>query len=159
MEFLKASVALSAISVLPYSCLNRFHSSRFKLGYQLFSIRDEMANDPVATLKILKKMGYQHFEHYGFKAEYGTYYGYKTSEFKNILNDLNLSITSGHYPFANYFNKPLDELSKYVDQCIQGALTMKSKYIVWPWIAPEDRNIDGFKKLSKKLNLMGEQIN
>ncbi len=32
------------------------------------------------------------------------------------------------------------------------------KYITWPWIAPEQRTIDNFKLMSKKLNLIGEQV-
>ncbi|MFP4845762.1 sugar phosphate isomerase/epimerase family protein [Winogradskyella sp. PE311] len=157
-EFLKASAALGTLSLLPYSCLHNSTSSKFKLGYQLYSIRDEMAKDPISTIKALKSMGYEDFEHYGFSAKNGNYYGFKVSEFKSRLDDLNLTVSSGHYPFANFIDKPIAELSKYADKTIKGALAMKSKYIVWPWIAPEDRNTDGYKKLSEKLNFLGEKI-
>ena len=32
------------------------------------------------------------------------------------------------------------------------------KYIVWPWIAPEQRTLDNFKIMAKKLNVIGEQV-
>lgn len=157
-EFLKASAAIGALSLLPFSCLANSPSSKFKLGYQLFSVRDEMKKDPIATLKALKKMGYQHFEHFGFNEDKETYYGYKSSEFKKILEDLNLSISSGHYPFAGYFNSTAAQLSEYVDKVIKGALTMQSKYIVWPWMAPENRNLEDYRRLSEKLNFIGEKV-
>ncbi len=128
------------------------------MGYQLFSIRDEMAKDPVATLKALKAMGYEDFETYGFDHEKEMFYGYKSSEFKQILDDLELSVSSGHYGFSAYLEKSEDDLKRFVDQCIVGAKALDSSYITWPWIAPEQRTIDNFKLMAKKLNLAGEQI-
>ncbi|NRB83080.1 MAG: TIM barrel protein [Winogradskyella sp.] len=157
-EFITSSLALGAYSLLPFSLSSCKSNSRFKLGYQLYSIRDEMAKDPISTLKKLKAMGYQDFEHYGYDEKKLTYYGFKTKAFKAILNDLNLNISSGHYPFANYFNASDETLLKYVDKTIEGALLMQSKYIVWPWLAPENRNIEDYKKLSDKLNIIGERV-
>ena len=103
-------------------------------------------------------MGYEDFEHYGFEAENKTYYGYKAPEFKAILDDLGLGISSGHYPFSDFLAKSDEDLKRYADICITGALTMGSSYITWPWIAPEFRTMDGFKRTASKLNLIGEQI-
>ena len=57
---------LGGISISPLSSFFTLEQPTFKMGYQLFSIRDEMAKDPIATLKALKAMGYQDFEIYGF---------------------------------------------------------------------------------------------
>lgn len=130
---------------------------KYKMGYQLFSIRDEMKKDPVATLQALKKMGYEDFEIYGFDDTNEMFYGLKASEFKRILDDLNLSVSSGHYGFSPYLDKSADELKGFVDRCIAGAKKLNSHYITWPWIAPEQRTIDNFKLMSYKLNLIGEQ--
>lgn len=157
-EFITSSLALGALSLLPFSITSCQSKPNYKLGYQLYSIRDEMAKDPVATLKKLRAMGYQDFEHYGFDESELTYYGFEPKEFKAILDDLGLSISSGHYPFANYFNTSKDQLLAYVDKCIEGALGMNSKYIVWPWLAPENRNIEDYKKLSDELNSIGERV-
>lgn len=128
------------------------------MGYQLFSIRDEMAKDPIATLKALKTMGYEDFEIYGYDDQHGKYYGFKASDFKQILDELELSVTSGHYTFSPYLEKSDDELKGFVDRCIEGAKTLNSKYITWPWIAPEQRTIDHFKLMAHKLNIIGEQV-
>ncbi len=157
-NFLKRTGTLSSMAILPMSIFQSDKKPKYKLGYQLYSIRDEMAKDPIATLKALKAMGYQDFELYGYDDEHDKYYGFKASEFKKILDDLELSVTSGHYGFSPYLDKSDEELLGYVDRCISGAKKLDSKYITWPWLAPEQRNMDTFKLLSGKLNLIGERI-
>lgn len=158
-DFIERISLAGAITLLPLPHFAMDNpTTNYALGYQLFSIRDRMEKDPVDTLKALKQMGYQDFEHYGFDASKGTYYGFKTSEFKSILDDLELTISSGHYPFSDFLLKSDDNLKRYVDKCIKGALTLKSSYIVWPWMAPEFRNLEGYLKMVDKLNLIAEQI-
>ncbi|RFM27515.1 sugar phosphate isomerase/epimerase [Deminuibacter soli] len=128
------------------------------MGYQLFSVNEEMNKNPLGTLTALKKMGYQDFEIFGFDDEKDSYYGIKSAAFKKMLDDLNVSATSGHYSFAPYLDKSDDDLRRFVDRCITGAKNLDSKYITWPWIAPEQRTIDNFKLMALKLNKIGEQI-
>tara|TARA_R110000868_G_scaffold121034_3_gene321139 strand:+ start:36883 stop:37776 length:894 start_codon:yes stop_codon:yes gene_type:complete len=157
-KFIENSSILGAATLLPLPCFSMSGHEKYKMGYQLYSIRDQMAIDPINTLKYLKKVGYQDFEAYGFDSDKGMYYGYKSSEFKQILDDLNLSISSGHYGFSTYLEKSDDALKRFVDQCIIGAQTLNSKYITWPWIAPAQRTIDNFKLMSRKLNVIGAQV-
>lgn len=157
-RFIKTSGMIGIASILPMPLFSKDKPPKYKMGYQLYSIRDEMAKDPLATLKALKAMGYEDFEIYGFDNEEGKYYGYKSADFKQLLDDLELSVSSGHYGFSPYLEKSNDDFKRFVDQCIAGAKTLNSKYITWPWIAPEQRTIDNFKIMSEKLNLAGEQI-
>lgn len=157
-DFIKNTGIIGGTTFALLSCSSKGKESTYKMGYQLYSIRDEMAKDPIATLKALKKMGYQDFEVYGFDDEKGSYYGYSSSDFKQLLTDLDLTVTSGHYGFAPYLEKSNEELKQFVDRCIIGAKTLGSKYITWPWIAPEQRTIDNFKRMSQKLNIIGEQV-
>ena len=153
------SLALLALSGLNRIDPNLFDTnSDYKMGYQLYSIRDEMAKDPIATLKALKAMGYQDFELYGYEDLEDNFYGFKSKEFKSILDDLNLTITSGHYGFSPYLDKSIDELKAYVDRCIVGAKALNSDYITWPWIAPKQRTMDYFKLMAQRLNVIGEQV-
>lgn len=156
--FIQTAGLASAATLLPISCFSGAGNPSFKMGYQLYSVRDAMAKDPLATLKALKVMGYQDFEAYGFDAEKGTFYGYKAAAFNEILNDLEVTMTSGHYGFAPFLEKSEDDLKRFVDQCIQGAKAVDSAYITWPWIAPEQRTMDTFKLMTSKLNLIGEQV-
>ena len=87
-KFVRHSGIAVAALVLPYSCISEIHSPKYKMGYQLYSIRDEMAKDPIATLKALKAMGYQDFEIYGYDDKKGMYYGFQAVEFKKFLTTL-----------------------------------------------------------------------
>jgi len=132
---------------------------KYKMGLQLFSINEDMNNDPIATLKAVKGMGYVDFEIYGFEPERVTYYGRKAEDFKKRLEDLELTVSSGHYGFSPYLHQPEDELKHFVDQCIKGSHALNAPYITWPWLAPELRTLDKFKLMAHKLNLIGEQVN
>jgi len=157
-NFIKKSGIMGSAALSFPACFSNMKEPTYKMGYQLYSIRDEMAKDPIATLKALKKMGYQDFEIYGFEEEKGSYYGYTAATFKQILDDLDLSVTSGHYGFSSYLEKTNEELKQFVDRCIVGAKTIDSKYITWPWITPEQRTIDNFKLMAQKLNVIGAQV-
>ena len=156
--FVKKAGVLGGMTMLALSCKYEKTQPKYKMGYQLYSIRDEMAKDPIKTLKALKAMGYQDFEIYGFDDIKGMYYGFPSSDFKQVLDDLDLTVTSGHYGFSPYLEKDDDALKRFVDSCIAGAKQINSKYITWPWIAPEQRTIEHFKLMSQKLNVIGEQI-
>lgn len=157
-NFIENTTALAITSLLPLSAHSVFENSKYKMGLQLFTVHDEMTKNPIATLKAVKAMGYEDFETFGFDGEKGTFYGYKASEFKKILEDLQVFANSGHYGFSPFLNKSDDDLKRFTEQCINGAHALKMKYIVWPWIAPEQRTLDNFRLMSKKLNLIGEQV-
>lgn len=154
--FLTQTSLLGAAALIPISCsMPQYH---FKMGYQLFSVREDMAKDPLATLKALSGMGYEDFEVYGYDAEQDTIYGYKSAEFKKVLEDLNVTTTSGHFGFHPFLDKTDEELSRFTDQCIAGAMNLGMPYITWPWIAPEQRSLDTFQRLPAKLNRIGERV-
>lgn len=158
-RFIANTGMLGAASLFPITSCSMKEDPKFKMGLQLFSIHEDMTKDPVGTLKAAKAMGYQDFEIYGFDDQKVTYYGVEASAFKKILEDMELSVTSGHYGFASYLSKPVDELKRFVDQCIKGAKSLESPYITWPWIAPEQRTMDNYKLMSERLNTIGEQVN
>jgi sugar phosphate isomerase/epimerase len=157
-NFIASTGGLAITSLLISPAYSAPESSKFKMGLQLFSVHNNMIKEPLATLKAVKAMGYEDFETFGFDDLNGTFYGYKASDFKNILEDLQVQANSGHYGFSPYLDKSDDDLKRFTEQCIKGAHALKMKYIVWPWMAPEQRNLENFKLLSKKLNLIGEQV-
>jgi sugar phosphate isomerase/epimerase len=157
-NFIANTGALAVTSLIPRSVYSAVKNSKYKMGLQLFTVHNEMIKDPLATLKAVKAMGYEDFETFGFDELKGTFYGYKASEFKKILEDLEVQANSGHYGFSPYLDKSDDDLKRFTEQCIKGAHALKMKYIVWPWMALEQRTLENFKLLSKKLNLIGEQV-
>lgn len=157
-KFIETVAILGATTLLPVSSYSMTGKPKYKMGLQLYSIHEDMTKDPVAALIAAKAMGYQDFETFGFDGENGTFYGYKSSDFRKTLEDLQVSASSGHFGFSSYLGKSDGDLKRFVDQCIGGAHALGMKYITWPWIAPEQRTIDNFKLMSRQLNLIGEQV-
>ena len=156
--FVKDVGIIGGMTITALSCSSALKESKYQMGYQLYSIRDEMGVKPIETLQALKAMGYSDFEIYGFDADKGTVYGFTPTEFKGVVDDLGLSVSSGHYGFSPFLHKSDEDLKRFVDQCIKAAKEMDSKYITWPWLAPELRTLDNFKLMSHKLNVIGEQV-
>ncbi len=157
-RFIQQMSLLSAASLLPFSACTMKSKKEFKIGLQLFTIRDAMEKDALGSLKKARIMGYQDLEIYGYDPVRTMYYGYKAKDFRKILEDLELTTTSGHYGFHTYFNASDDELNRYVDQCIKGADALNQTYITWPWLDPQSRSIEAFEKLVGMLNRIGERI-
>lgn len=157
--FLQNTGMIAAASVLTtQSGISTAYTKNYKMGLQLYTIHDEMIKDPIATLSKVKAMGYKDFELFGFDPENGTYYGFKSNQFKKILTDLELTASSCHYGFSPYLDKSESDLMRFVDQCIKGAQALNSPYITWPWIAPEQRTLNNFKRMAGMLNKIGEQV-
>jgi len=157
-KFIGQSGLLLTALALPIPTSAITGKRRYKMGLQLFSIRDAMAEDAIATLKKVKALGYEDLEIYGYNVKEGSYYGIEAGAFKHLLEDLQLTTSSGHYGLSDYFNQPSDAMARYVDQCIEGALALDQRYITWPWMPAEFRSLDNFKHLAKKLNVIGEQV-
>lgn len=155
--FIKQTAALTAASLIPYASFGAA-PRKFKIGLQLFSVRDYMDKDPLDTLKKVKAMGYEDFETYGLDIDKINYYGMPAADFRGLLDDLDLTTSSGHYDFASYFNASEDMLKVFVDQCIKGAKIIGQKYITWPFVPEGYRNMEGYRLLSEKLNRIGEQV-
>jgi sugar phosphate isomerase/epimerase len=158
-EFLTAMSVLGAAAALPTSAFAGAKKPNYKFGFQLFTVNQDMNRDPINTLKKVVAMGYEDFEIFGFNGDKGTFYGQKAAAFKALLDDHRVTVSSGHFEFAPLLGKPDDALMRFLDQCIEGARTLNMKYITWPWLAPEQRSLDGFKALSETLNRMGERVN
>jgi sugar phosphate isomerase/epimerase len=157
-KFLKKTGLLMAAGFLPLPSFSMINKSNYKMGLQAFTIRDAMEKDLIGSLKIVQSLGYEDLELYGFNPETVSYYGHSAKDFKLLLDDLGLSSSSCHYGFSDYMNAGEAELDKYIDACIKGATALNHSYITWPWMAPEFRNPETFKKLPELLNKIGEKV-
>jgi sugar phosphate isomerase/epimerase len=149
----QAGLFTSALLISP----SYFTKQKYKLGLQLYTIRDAMAADLKGTLQKVSSFGYEEVEIYGFADK--LYYGLEPKVFKQMLDDNNLTTSSGHYNLNKFMLEGTDDdLKRYVDECIEGAQILKQEYIVWPWLDPDSRTIDKFKIVAAKLNLIGERV-
>jgi sugar phosphate isomerase/epimerase len=145
------SVALGAPSVKSAA------KPRYPLGLQLYTVRDPMSKDALGTLQRVAELGYKNLETYGFDPATLKYYDRPAAELKKILDDLDLETTTGHYDLHAYLAQPAAAMSAYVDRCIQGAHALNQQYITWAWLDPKSRDLESFKLVAQRLNLIGAQ--
>src|ERR1700760_4345355 len=98
-SFLKtAAVASAGLLAAPKIFANGIGSSFFshKIGTQLYTVRELMAQDPIGTLEKVAKIGFKTVEGATYT---GTelFYGMPVPQFKKVLDDTGLDMVSGHY--------------------------------------------------------------
>lgn len=115
---------------------------KFRVGIQLYSLRDAMEKDMDSTLKTVKEMGYDYVEFAG-------YFGKSAEEVKAILDKYGLEAVSVHQAIGLFE----EEGQKAVDYL----KTLGVKYCAIPWynvdefISNWDATMDKFKNVSKLL--------
>lgn len=91
---------------------------KFKVGIQLYSVRDDLAKDFEGTLRKIKEMGYDYVEFAGF-------FDKSASEIKSILNEIGLipiSVHQGNQLFVEKGTEIIDYLKE-----------IGVKYCAIPW--------------------------
>ncbi len=91
---------------------------KFKVGIQLYGVRNSMAADFEGTLKAIADMGYEYVEFAG-------YYGHTAEEIKAILDKLGLKCISAHQGLDFYDDDP--------DAAAEFLKAFGVKYSVIPW--------------------------
>jgi sugar phosphate isomerase/epimerase len=157
-NFLKQSAILLAATGAGVLQAGTPRSKKYRMGLQLYTVREAMAQDPLAALQAIAAYGYEDLETYGYEPEAARYYGMPAADFRKRLEDHDLVTSSGHYDLFLFLNRPADEQRRYLDRCIAGAHALGQRFITWPWLDPESRTIEKFKLLAERLNLAGEQV-
>lgn len=111
-------------------------------GLQLYSVKENMAEDPIATIKAVAGFGYTQLE--GFDGGKGIFWGMSPTEFKKLMDDLGVKFIASH---ANTF----ENLEQQAEQA--GSIGMQ--YLICPWVGPQ-KSMDDFKRLADDFNKQGE---
>ena len=102
-------------------------------GIQLYSVRDDMAKDPLGTLKQLAAMGYKNVEHANYVNR--KFYGYSAADFRKILNDLGLYMPSGHTVMGkqhwDILKRDFTDSWKFT---VEDAATAGQQFVISPWL-------------------------
>lgn len=138
-QFLKnTSLALAGTAVLP-SHVNLLTPPVRHLGVQLYSVRDDMKANPVATLQAIAQMGFREVEGFGYSN--GTMFGMPIKEYVQVLKTNGLTMPSSHCGFAlTDYDESKKDLSDAAKKAIDDAVTMGQKYIILPWLPEKDRS-------------------
>jgi sugar phosphate isomerase/epimerase len=113
-------------------------------GIQLYSVKEDMALDPQATLRSLASFGYKHFE--GFDGGKGILWGMQPTEFKSLLDQMGTTMIASH---ANVFEN-LEEQATL-------AAEVGMKYLICPWIGPQ-KSLDDYRKKADEFNQIGQKL-
>jgi sugar phosphate isomerase/epimerase len=116
------------------------------IGIQLWTVRDFITKETDSTLKKISEIGYNSIEPYGFD---GTFYGISPSDFRKMVEDLGMKLTSTHTGIS----------SGNAGMIIDGAYIAGLEMLVMP--SPGGRPIDtpdDFKRLAEELNKIGEKV-
>jgi sugar phosphate isomerase/epimerase len=75
-----------------------------------------------------------------------------------MLKSNGMTTPSGHYDLNRYAGVPIEELTRYVDRCIEGAKILGQSYITWPYLDEPWRTLDKIRIVAQRLNVIGAQI-
>lgn len=111
------------------------------VAVQMYTLREESEKDFAGTLKKVAELGFD-------GVEFAGYGGLSAAEVRTLLNELGLKAASSHVP--------LDELKTNLSQVIEFQKEIGSKYVVCPYLLPEQRNEEEYKALIAVLDKAGE---
>ncbi|MFD0695057.1 sugar phosphate isomerase/epimerase family protein [Paenibacillus sp. GCM10027628] len=98
--------------------------ARIGIGLQLFTLRDNMAQDMEGTLRHVAKLGYE-------GVEFAGYYGMEAESLKQLLDEIGLKAIASHVS--------LDNLKNNLQGEIDYLRTLGAKYIICPYVAEDQR--------------------
>jgi sugar phosphate isomerase/epimerase len=117
------------------------------VGLELYSVRENLKQDPEGTVRAVAKMGYQVVEFY---APYFEWSETQAKYMRKVLEELGIHCYSTH-----------NDEEFFSDKNIEKAITLNqilgTKYMVQAWSDPKP-NLDGWKALADKLNAASEKL-
>ena len=148
-----SSAALAATAAIPALTF----PPGYRIGLQLYTLRDVIGKDPKNVLKQLSDLGYQDIETYGYND--GMLFGMKSKEFGEYVKSLGMRITSGHYQLGK------SEKTKAIkgsilnewERAITDAKETGQEFMVLAYLNEDERaSIEDYKWICEKLNKAGE---
>lgn len=93
---------------------------QFKIGLQLYSVREEMEKDMPGTLRKVKDMGYDYVEFAG-------YFNHSAEEVRALCDEIGLEIVSVHQKHDVFMKEP--------QEAVDYLKTLGVKYCAVPWVS------------------------
>ncbi|MCJ8009843.1 sugar phosphate isomerase/epimerase family protein [Lederbergia wuyishanensis] len=112
------------------------------VAVQMYTLRDESAQDFAGTLKKVADLGFD-------GVEFAGYGGLEVKEVRSLLDEYGLKAASSHVG--------LDELKNNLAKVIEEQKILGSNYIVCPYLMPDQRSEENYKELIQFLEKAGEE--
>jgi len=113
-----------------------------KFGIQLYTLRNEIPEDPKGIITQLASFGYQQIE--GYEGQQGMFWDMPPKDFKMFLDDLGLHMISSHCNIHEDFEAKAEQ-----------AAMVGMKYLICPYIGPQT-SVENWKKVTDQFNKCGE---
>jgi len=155
-SFVKTSAMLSA-GILTSPRLFAFDKKY--IGLQLYTVRDHMQADPIATLAKVAQIGYNSVEGATYT---GTeqFYGMAASAFAKLLKQNGLIMPSSHYRLGEELINGSTQRGTLLNdwaRAVDDATTVGLKYMVCSYLSDTERGtLDHYKKMADDFNTAGE---
>jgi sugar phosphate isomerase/epimerase len=137
---------LAATAAAPIA-LGAATDKRIPIGIELYSVRDEMMKDTMATVRAIAKMGYEVVEFYG------PYYAWTpefTKDVRKLMDDTGIRCHSTHNDAANFRPEGLQKAIDYNK-------TLGAKYVVMA-SSGSVVGLDGWKRVGDTLTQAMEKL-
>ena len=145
---MKKLLLLLAFSVALFTgCSGKKDSQEFHIGFQLYSVRQDLARDFYGTLKKVSDMGFEGVEFFN------EYSDNTPAQVRQMCDELGLVIFSNHVPFADMMSD--------IDKVIEESRILGVEYITFPYMDVPSRpgvNPDRFKETVKAIGEIGAKV-
>ena len=142
-SFLRNTALASLAFTTPFNKeLFAMSKNKNKFGIQLWTVKEALAQNPVAVLKHLANCGYQQIE--SFEGANGMFWGMKNTAFKKLMGELQMNLITSHCDINKDFERKAAEA---------GEIGMK--YLICPHIGAQ-KSIDDYKRFADQFNKCGE---
>ena len=142
-------IRTTAVAALAFSqpgnlfALEAENAYRKNMGLQLYTLRNEIGKNPVATMKQVAAAGYQQVELYGFP---------KADAMISAAKDAGLAIHSTHFEWDSVVN-PKDAGMSDFAKIVERAKAIGLSHLVIPFLQEANRKtLDDFKKVAANAN-------
>jgi len=145
------SVAL--ISQLPF-VLAGFSSAPISIGFQVWTLREQLFDNFSGTLKRIAELGYKEVEMcspLGYKGTFDKFDSYSGTELRKIIEDQGLKCTSSHYNLSEL----RDGFGKTIEWTHQMGIKQMPLSAFW---LPKDASVDEYRKSCEELNKIAEKV-
>lgn len=112
-----------------------------RIGLQLFTVRSLAGEDMAATLEAVSGAGYD-------EVEFAGYFGHAPATLRRWLDEAGLAAPAAHVGEEELFGAGLD-------RTLEEAAVVGHRWLVLPWIPPEQRTPDGYRAAADRLNVAG----
>ena len=151
-QFIQTSIVTASAAMV----MSSFSFVEKKLiGLQLYTLRDVIRSDVKGILKQVSDFGYKKIETYGYND--GMLFGMKSKELADLVKDLGMRITSGHYGTGQSKPDAKGTLVNDWEKAVADAKEAGQEYMIIAYLDKTERkSLDDYEKVCELINKKAE---